>query len=240
MKTIIYIRVSHKDQVTNGSSLDNQRDRLLKYAEYKGMTVVDIIEDQGISGRTTSRSGFQKMMSMLDEIDCVVVYSISRFARSVVDTLGAIEKLRVNNVEFHSINENVDTSTAQGRFFLTVISALAEMESDQMGERIKSVMSYKKDSGLVYCGNTPYGFDSIDGKLVPNESEQRVISKIRALRSKNYSLRKVADTLNNDNIRSKSGKKFYASTIRYILDNSIHGDNTSGDDLPKKASTASA
>lgn len=234
MKTIIYIRVSHKDQVEHGFSLENQRERLTKYAEYKGFEIVKVIEDRGISGRTTQkRDGFQEMMGMIKSVDCVIVYSISRFARSVMDTLNTIQILKQNNVEFHSVNENVDTSSAQGRFFLTVMSALAEMESDQMGERIRSVMSYKKDTGLVYCGNTPFGYDKVDGKLVPNESEQALIQRMRALRKKKYSYDKIAQLFNMEGIISKTGSRFHATTIRKIILNDLHSGIIPSTDIPE-------
>jgi site-specific DNA recombinase len=226
MKALIYIRVSHKNQVEHGHSLDNQKSRLLDYAKFKGFDVTHIIEDKGISGTSTHRDGFQEMISLLPEVDSVIVYSLSRLSRSVIDTLHTIEIFKTNNVQFHSLQENIDTSSAQGQFFLTVISALAEMESKQMSERIRSVMSYKKDSGLVYCGNTPYGYTVKAGKLIPNESEQNLINKMRELYSES-SYEKVAIQLNNNGYTGKNGGKFYGSTIKKILDNPLHNISSS-------------
>jgi site-specific DNA recombinase len=225
MKAIIYIRVSHKNQVEHGHSLENQKSRLLDYAKFKQFDVVEIIEDRGISGTSTQRDGFQEMMSLLPEVDCVIVYSLSRLSRSVLDTLHTIQIFKKHDVQFHSLQENIDTSSSQGQFFLTVMSALAEMESKQMSERIKSVMSFKKASGLNYCGNKPYGYNVVDGRLVPNESEQSLIKFMTKLYEEN-SYEKVANILNNHGYKGKNGGKFYGSTIKKILDNPMHGINS--------------
>jgi DNA invertase Pin-like site-specific DNA recombinase len=113
------------------------------------------------------------------------------------------------------------------------MSALAEMESDQMGERIRSVMSYKKDTGLVYCGNTPFGYDKLDGKLVPNKEEQALIQRMRALRKKKYSYDKIAQLFNLEGIISKTGSRFHATTIRKIILNDLHSGSTPTPDIPE-------
>lgn len=221
-KALIYIRVSHKNQVEHGHSLENQLDKLKKYVAYKGYELVKTIEDRGISGTSTQRDGFQEMMTTLPEIDVVVVYSLSRLSRSVIDTLQTIEIFTKNNVEFHSLNENIDTSNSRGKFFLTVMSALAEMESEQMSERIKSVMGFRKETGAVYCGNTPYGYQRIGDKLIKNASEQEAITLMKSLREQKKSYGAIAAELNSRGIQTKKSKKFETMTVYKILLNDIH------------------
>lgn len=221
-KALIYIRVSHKNQVEHGHSLENQLDRLKKYVDYKGYELYSVIEDRGISGTSTQRDGFQEMMSLLDTVDVIVVYSLSRLSRSVIDTLQTIDKFTKHNVEFHSLNENIDTSNSRGKFFLTVMSALAEMESEQMSERIKSVMQFRKESGAVYCGNPPYGYAKKGDKLIPVPHEQENIETMKQLKAGGLSYGAIAARLNDDDIKTKKGKKFESMTVYKILKNEIH------------------
>lgn len=143
---IIYLRVSTSKQAETGFSLDNQLSRLQAYALVHNYTNVKVISDEGISGRSTkNRVGFNEMIELVKSKECsaIIVYSLSRFARNVKDTIETIDLLNKYGVSFHSLTESIDTNTAVGRFFLTTLSALAQLESEQMGERIKSVLDRK-------------------------------------------------------------------------------------------------
>ncbi len=128
-KVILYSRVSTEQQVINGHSIETQINNLKNYAELKGYTNTVILTDEGLSGKNTNRSSFIKMMEMVkkNEVEAIIVYSLGRFARSVVDTIKAIDILNKHSVSFHSLTENIDTSTAIGRFFTTILASLAQL-----------------------------------------------------------------------------------------------------------------
>ena len=144
--TIIYIRVSTSQQAENGLSLENQLKRLREYCKYHGFQNIIEISDEGISGKSTNRPGFQKMIELAKkhQIDNVIVYSLSRFARNTIDTIKTMNLFNKLDVSFHSITESLDTSTAIGRFFISTLASLSQLEREQIGERTKSVLQMKK------------------------------------------------------------------------------------------------
>lgn len=221
-KAIGYIRVSTEKQV-DGSSIDNQVDRIKAYCSLYDMDLLEIISDDGITGRNTNREGFQKLMERVTnkEIDSVVVYSLSRFSRNTVDALTNIEIMNKNNVSFHSISEKIDTGSAQGKFFMTIISALAELESNQTGERIKSVKSNNKAKLKTYTCPI-FGFDSGPKKdLTINKSEMETVIYIKNI-VHDHSYREIAEILNSKNIPTKKGRTWHASTVYAIANNHLY------------------
>lgn len=224
MKTAIaYLRVSTTDQVKHGSSLDNQEDKIRKYCDLNDFDLTEIISDNGVSGKTSNREGFQKVMDIVKnkKTDCVIVYSITRFARNTINTLESIELMNKNDIAFHSYIEKIDTKSIWGKCQLTIISALAEVEVRQISERTKAVLQNKKDRGEKYA-RVPYGFKEKEGMLIQDTSEQQVINKIFRMRKEKHTYHQIADDLNDLNISSKNGKKWHKSMILYIINNSIY------------------
>jgi site-specific DNA recombinase len=231
MRAVIYSRVSHTDQVENGSSLDTQHNQILSFCEYKNMEIVEHFTDAGISGRKyENRPNFVRMMQRVERggINAVVVYSLSRFGRNIRDTLNYLDKLDKLNVSFYAIDLNIDTSTSHGKLVLQIMSALSEFESNQMSDRIKVVMQNNKDKKRTYCGNPPYGFENFKGTLRPIQSEMDIVHKAHELRNKEgLSYHKIAKYFNDQNIPTRSGGKFYAVTIEKIIKNGIYKDQLS-------------
>jgi site-specific DNA recombinase len=227
IKTIGYIRVSREIQVEDGSSLESQRDYLKKYCELNNLELVDIISDEGISAfkTKTSRPGFKNVMNLIKqkEIGAVVTYSISRFARNTATLLSAVELMKANDVQFHSVKEKLDTGSAMGIFFLTIIGAIAQLESGTTSERIKDVKKSNKEAKRVYSSPV-YGFqnDAVSHTLVPIESEQKLIQRIYSMKE-TMSYHKIAKILNEEGVPTKNpGSKWHNSTIQVICKNPIH------------------
>jgi site-specific DNA recombinase len=227
MKTtaIAYIRVSSKLQAEEGTSLLVQEEKIRKYAELNDIEIIEVFKDEGISGYSgKKRPGFEKVMEIVREkkVQSVIVYSISRFARNTRQTLESVNQMTKNNIEFHSVTEKIDTGSAQGKFFLTVISALAELESAQTGERIKDNMAQNKKNGRVYSAPVfGYDNDKENHKLIPNE-ERKIVEEIILLKASN-SYHEIARTLNEKNIPTKKGGKWYGKTVYNVINNSING-----------------
>jgi site-specific DNA recombinase len=222
MKTIGYVRVSTEDQAKEGVSLENQKSKIEAYSQPKDLTLVEIVEDAGLSAKNLKRPGVQKVLKLArkKEIDAVVVYKLDRIFRSTVDALETTRMFDKWGVSFHSIEETLDTQSAMGRFFFTLTAALGEMERKIIGERTKAALAHKRIKGESIGGYAPpYGFDLDNtGHLVKNEFEQMGIKLIKSLRRKGNSLRRICQELRANGYRTKTGKdEWNPKTVTMIL-----------------------
>jgi len=133
-----YIRVSSKDQ---------QEGRQVIAMESRGIPPERLFLEK-LSGKDTKRPVLQSLMNTVQKGDIVVVESISRFARNVRDLLGLVEKLTKKDVEFISLKEHIDTTTATGRFMLTVFAAVAELEREHILQRQAEGIAAAKARGV--------------------------------------------------------------------------------------------
>ena len=221
MRAVGYIRVSTQEQAREGISLEAQEDKIRKYADLHNLNLIQVIRDEGKSGKDLNREGIQKIIALCKkkEIDHLIVYKMDRLTRRTLDLLTLVEEVfKPNNVQFHSITERVDTSTAQGKFFLTIIGAMAQMERDLVSERTREALRYKISRGEP-VGSPPLGYQ-VNGKGWEKlEGELKTVNFIKALKRKRLSLRQIANRLNEAGISTKRGGKWYAGTVRYILRN---------------------
>jgi DNA invertase Pin-like site-specific DNA recombinase len=134
-----YARVSTADQ-----KLDLQADALKKAGCEKIMT------DQGISGATTDRPGWKKVLKALKEGDMLVVYSLSRATRSLADLTALVNDFQVRGVGFQSLTEKIDTTTAMGRGMLNILGALNQMERELTLERVNAGLAAARARGQKF------------------------------------------------------------------------------------------
>lgn len=217
-----YVRVSTEEQSREGVSMDNQEEKIKHYAEIEGFELVKVIREEGKSGKDLNREGIQEVIETCkaQDIDHIVVYKLDRITRRTIDLLYLMESVFAkNNVEFHSITEKIDTTTAQGKFFLTLMGAMAQMERDLVSERTKDALRYKKERG-ENVGSPALGFVAKNKELVRNDRELEIIKTIRQYTYQ--TLQEIADILNVQGIKGKRGGKFYPSTIAYIRNNEIY------------------
>jgi len=196
MRTIGYIRVSTPEQEKNGISLESQTQKIKAYVALKGLGEVGIISDPGVSGKDLNRYGIQELLKLVraGEVNNVVVYKLDRLSRRTQDSLNLIEEFTTRKVDFHSISENVDTESPTGRFFLTIVSAISQMERDLIGERTADVLGLKKMKG-EWVGRVPIGFKlRRKGKeLQVDDEEMRTLAKVKRLRRKGWSIRGISE-----------------------------------------------
>lgn len=224
MKAIGYIRVSTQEQVREGISLEAQEDKIRKYAELHNLNLIEVVKDEGKSGKDLNREGIQKAISLCQEerINHLVVHKMDRLTRRTLDLLTLVEEVfKPNKVQFHSITERIDTSTAQGKFFLTIIGAMAQIERDLIAERTKEALQYKK-SKLETYSPTPFGFNREDGHITPNQKELEIVTLMRKLKERGLSYQAIINKLNEKDIPTKNGKSWSKSTIWGILRNPIY------------------
>jgi hypothetical protein len=143
VKAIGYVRVSTQEQAKEGVSLDNQKDRIRNYCQYKAFNLLRIIEDAGISeGKNKGRPGFMELMEAIEAngIDIVVLYSLERLSRDML-TLLALEKyLNEKNTELHTVEGQIDTSTCRSCLLIRVVDyTYARMLSSFLGGKLGTV-----------------------------------------------------------------------------------------------------
>ena len=208
MKTIIYLRISTVFQHQNGHSLENQLHKLKQYCDLNNLDDITVIREIKSGKDINGRVGFQKMMELVKskEYNNVVVYSLSRFGRNTVDILKSIEVMNKYNCSFHSLSENINTTTSSGKFFLTVLSGLAQLEREQISERVSDVLKYKKENG-ERVGQIAFGYcyDESINKVVKDKSESFTINLIKRMRNKGYSFQSIANELVKRNRKNKNG-----------------------------------
>ena len=184
-KIFLYVRVSTQEQAREGYSIDEQIDRLKDFCKAMNWTVVKVYTDAGCSGSNTDRPALQ---SMIEDIkakngDCVVVYKLDRLSRSQKDTLELIEDcFLANNVDFVSMTENFDTGTPFGRAMIGILSVFAQLEREQIKERMSMGREGRAKEGKFHGGGyVPVGYDYVEGELRVNEFEAMQIREIHRL-----------------------------------------------------------
>jgi site-specific DNA recombinase len=197
MKAIGYARVSTEEQAKEGVSLDNQELKIRAYAQVHDLDLVEVVRDEGISGKTLNRKGIARVLDMAKarEIDAIIVYKLDRLSRKTLDTLNTIELLESNEVAFHSISERIDTKSASGKFFLTIISALAQMERDLISERTVDALSYKRTK-REWMGRIPFGYRVEDNHLVEDTDAMNTIQKAKRMKGQGKTIREISGSLN--------------------------------------------
>jgi site-specific DNA recombinase len=218
-KALGYVRVSTEDQSKEGLSLDTQREKIVAYCALNDLELVEISADEGISAKDIKgRPGFRHALDMVlsGQADCLVVWKLDRAFRRTVDALNTVETLNNAGRAFMSITEKLDTSTAVGEFFFSLVASLAQMERKQVGERTVAVLQGKKLRGEP-MGRAPYGWTYQDGRLVQVPEEQEVISRMVSLKVKGYSTRQIVDTLKADGITTRKGTTFAQTQVVRIL-----------------------
>ena len=220
-----YVRVSTEGQAQEGISLEAQQARILAWSEATGYDLLQIHLDAGISGcRSDNRPGLQGALSQAcKQKAALVVYSLSRLARSTKDAILISERLGKSGADLVSLSERIDTTTAAGKMIFRVLAVLAEFERDQVSERTKAALAHLRQQGRRISGMLPYGFTlGQDGSsLMPHHQEQATIRSITCLRQDGMSLRKIAGWLAVQKIETKTGCPWSPKVVRGILQRGV-------------------
>jgi site-specific DNA recombinase len=163
MKRIaIYSRKSNYEE--NSNSTSNQIKIVKDYMSRYGECEFLVFEDEGFSGGNTKRPDFQRMLNMIsnNKIDIVAVYKIDRIARNIVDFVNTYDLLQTYNVGLISVTEAFDLTTAMGKMILFVLATFAELERDNIKQRIKDNKIENAKLGRWVGGGVPLGYESID------------------------------------------------------------------------------
>ncbi|MER2057997.1 MAG: recombinase family protein [Niallia sp.] len=217
----IYIRVSTDEQVQDGYSISAQRERLTAFCKAQGWEDYKFYVDEGISGRSTKRPYFQKLLKDIEKglIKILLVYRLDRLTRSVRDLHNTLDYLDKHKCTFRSATEIYDTSTAMGRMFITIVAAIAEWESANLGERVK-MGQIEKARQLEWSAQPPYGWIKDENhKLKINEEEIKAVKLMVKKIKEGYSFRQLVNYLDSSEYKPKRGYKWHIRTVMDLMHN---------------------
>jgi site-specific DNA recombinase len=220
MRLVGYARVSSTSQAEN-TSLDEQKNRLMSYAQAMGHELVHTFTEVGSGSKMDTRPEFQSAIEMMKagQADGIIAIKLDRIGRNTRDILGLVEDtLQPLKKALVVLDLGVDTSTPVGGMVLTVLAAMAEMERKIINERTKAGREAKAAKGGFAYGSPEFGKKAVAGELVEDEAEQAAIEIIRKHRRAGKSPYKIADYLNAQGIPSKRGGQWHHTTVRKVLD----------------------
>ena len=236
---VLYVRVSTQEQATEGVSLDAQEARLRAYATLRGLQVVEVVVDAGVSGYDMpleKRAGGQRLLEVVEAHQrvagqgrgnrqrrpChVLAVKLDRLFRSTVDALETTKRWEDRGVSLHLIDRGgqaLDTSSPMGRFFLTMLASVAELERGLIADRTQAAMAHKRSKGEQISSAAPIGYRHQDGRVVPDEKEQAILARICELRAECATLREIAADLTAklDQYPAR-GARWHPATIQRAL-----------------------
>jgi len=225
----IYIRVSTEDQAREGFSLKAQEEALRGYCDIYGHEIVNVYSDEGYSGRNTKRPAYQQMMADIDSWDFILVLKMDRIHRNTRNFIEMMEFLEKHHKNFISQQETLDTDTAMGRFVMQMLQGIAQLESEQNGERTKDGMKRKaetletNDDEKRTMGFTPpFGYRISDGKLVDDPEEQAVVYEIFDSYYSGETMDSICYHLNSRHVTTRKGNPWNKFNLRNILHNPVY------------------
>ena len=229
MKAVVYTRISTEYQ-EDGHSPEEQLRRCKAHAEFEGYEVVGHYHDTGSGSAFEHRPGYIEMMEKAGkEWKVVVIYKLDRIHRNLRNMVLWLDDLRSRECDFVSTEERVDTTTPQGRFFIQVMGAFAEMERETISSRVKMGLEGAKRSGR-WIGVPPFGYKIDDsfttqgtrvspGLLVPETREAEIVRNILENAASGWGISKIITSLVINQHRTRKGSIVWnRSTVRNIID----------------------
>lgn len=213
-----YVRVSTDGQARDGVSLEAQKEKIQRWADNHGYVLDGIVEDAGISGKAVkNRPGLQQVLARVRRGGVVVVYSLSRLARSTKDTILIAEDLEKRGVDLVSLTEALDTTSAAGRMLFRLLAVLGEFERDLISERTSLALRHLQRQGRYIGGRVPYGLRRSGQLVQKNPKEQAMLRLAHELRAAGNSYRKTSRALAEQGHLNRVGKPFGPFQIQRML-----------------------
>ncbi len=228
-KVALYIRVSTEEQAAEGFSLDAQREVLRDYCDLMDLEIFDIYVDDGFSGRNIRRPEYRRMMGDIDSWDSILVLKMDRIHRNTRNFIEMMDILNKKGKDFISKQEQLNTKTAMGRFVMQMIQGIAQLESEQIGERTKDGMRQKAetlesgtDEKKTMGFTPPMGYRIEGGKLTDDPDEQIVIEMIFDLYASGETMDSICYSLNRQGHLTRKGNPWNKYNLRNILHNPVY------------------
>ena len=231
-KVYIYTRVSTTMQI-DGYSLDAQKARMKAYADFNDYQIVGEYEDAGKSGKSIEgRASFCRMMEDIksgkDGVSYVLVFKLSRFGRNAADVLSTLQVMQDFGVNLICVEDGIDSSKDAGKLIISVLSAVAEIERENIRVQTMEGRIQKAREGRWNGGFAPYGYRLVDGELQINEDEapaiQTIFEQYVNTDTGANGLSKYLETHGFQKLARQNGTSplFSATLIRAILKNPVY------------------
>lgn len=223
-RAIGYVRVSTALQAEDGQSLDAQRAKIEAWCTLNDYPLTQVWVDAGMSGaKMKNRTGLHDALQACRAGDVLVVYALSRLSRSIRDTMDISDRLNRVGADLVSLSEKIDTTSAAGKMVFRLLAVMAEFEHDQIVERVKWGMDYKKSQGKK-VGTIPYGYyvDEDGETLIPNATEQAVVATIHQYRNAGLSLRTIVSRLEARGFKARTGQPLQLTQVARIVSGERH------------------
>ncbi len=221
----IYIRVSTEDQAREGFSLGEQEEKLRQLCKYKDFEIYKIYKDAGISAKNMKdRPAFQEMLEDMKagKLNYIVAYKLDRVTRSVRDLEVLISTLEQYHCYLICDRDDVNTSTANGRFFVRMLTVLSQLEIEIVSERTKFGLNGAIKAGHI-PGKVPLGYyRDTDKTLKVDVTTKDIVLRIFELYLEGKSYQTISNILNEEKVLSPNNKKWCDSTIDRIINNKIY------------------
>ena len=218
----LYMRVSTEDQAREGFSLPEQKERLEAYCKFKDYEIVDYYEDAGISAKTGNfRPEFERLKEDIKskKINTVISLKLDRFTRSIYDWEEFITFLEENDAYIGCVNDDINTTTANGKMVSRLLVSVSQNEIERTSERTKIGLA-----GAIKQGHIPHiaplGYKHENKTLVIDYSTKDVAYRIFDLCYNGYSYKKISNLFNEEKVLGKDNWR--DSTIQNIIQNEIY------------------
>ena len=218
----LYLRVSTEDQAREGFSLPEQKERLETFCKFKSYEIVDYYQDAGISAKTGNyRPEFERLKADIKakKVNTIVALKLDRITRSIFDWEKLITFLDENNAYIDCANDEINTTSANGKMISRLLMSVSQNEIERTSERTKVGLA-----GAIKCGHIPHiaplGYKHEDKRLVIDYSTKDVVARIFDLYYNGYSYQKISNLFNEEKVLGKDNWR--DSTIVTILENEIY------------------
>lgn len=218
----LYMRVSTEDQAREGFSLPEQKERLEAYCKFKDYDIVDYYQDAGISAKTGNyRPEFERLKEDIKskKINTVIALKLDRFTRSIYDWEEFINFLEENDAYIGCVNDDINTTTANGKMVSRLLVSVSQNEIERTSERTKIGLA-----GAIKQGHIPHiaplGYKHENKTLVIDYSTKDVVVRIYELYYEGYSYKKISNIFNEEKVLGKDNWR--DSAIQTILENEIY------------------
>ena len=218
----LYMRVSTEDQAREGFSLPEQKERLETFCKFKGYEIVDYYEDAGISAKTGNhRPEFERLKDDIKskKVNTIVSLKLDRITRSIYDWENLITFLDENNAYIDCANDEINTTTANGKMVARLLMSVSQNEIERTSERTKVGLA-----GAIKSGHIPHvaplGYKHKDKRLVIDYSTKDIVIRMFDLYYNGYSYQKISNLFNDEKVLGKDNWR--DSTIQTILENEIY------------------
>lgn len=219
-RAVGYARVSTDKQAAEGVSLEMQAGKIRSYCELHDLALVEMLVDDGRSGKDLHRPQVQRLLAMIRDgaVDAVVVYKLDRLTRAPRDLYLLVDDVfNPCGIDLHSVSEHIDSRSPAGRAMMGLMGVFAQMEREVIGQRTREALQHKRRCG-ERLGTTPLGFTTpAPGQpMLPVPSELETVERLLDLCDEDRAFAEVAQILSHEGRATKRGGFWHASTVRSV------------------------